>query len=147
MTLLAWAAHPGKREGCLPGYPVPRRRLRSSCRNAIVNSMERDKVALATRSALQEMVDAVHELFGRPEPGECRGKRRHWPRGCARPGRSRTEPRRGGRPDEPGARDVPLLTRDTRQHRGHADGQRLQHRASGPRELPFADGQTSLLTA
>lgn len=35
------------------------------------------------------------------------------------------------RPDEPGARDVPLLTRDTRQHRGHAYSRRLRHRASG----------------
>jgi hypothetical protein len=30
--------------------------------------MERDKVALATRTALQEMVDAVHSLSDDPSP-------------------------------------------------------------------------------
>jgi hypothetical protein len=40
----------------------------AACRNAIVISMERDKVALATPSALQEMVDAVHSLSDDPSP-------------------------------------------------------------------------------
>jgi len=40
----------------------------AACRNAIVNSMERDKVALARRSELQEMVDAVHSLSDDPSP-------------------------------------------------------------------------------
>jgi hypothetical protein len=40
----------------------------AACRIAIVNSMERAKVALATRTALQEMVDAVHTLSDDPSP-------------------------------------------------------------------------------
>jgi hypothetical protein len=40
----------------------------AACRSAIVKSMERDKLALATRRALHEMVDAVRSLSDDPSP-------------------------------------------------------------------------------
>ena len=48
-----------------------------------------------------------------------------------RPRRPWADPRRGRRPDEPGARGLSLLEGHARQHRGHADCRRDDPRATG----------------